>query len=219
MNDFQFNSRLIKHKFAKQSLNQISYRDEINTGIIISSNSTRIPVICINNGSYMRYVRRSNNLVVCNYENFNGMKLTKEKMVELLNISYFPIKVFYLNHVYYVGKAFLARVEPDGIKYLLIGTVPRKSDQNYSTKEVTMWVNSEVHSKKENRPEQVVINLFLSSFDGDIIITSDVVKYVGNKFNIPEFETIDEYEDFTKEFLFDVVESFRKDFNVESLVL
>lgn len=191
MKDLLFRDNLVEHKFARSYRNYLQYIPYIKSSINVSRLSKfRVPVIAEGNG----YHKREGRIGLVTHLQFEGMNATKDKMVELLNIARFPVKVNYGEHQYYVGKAFLARIEPDTeeVKYLLVGTF-----NNTLTKveDVTMWVASEVHTDKANRPAQVIINLFLADFKGDIIITPDVLKYVGDRIDIPEFSTLDEREE------------------------
>lgn len=192
MKDLLFQRNLREHKFAKAYRNNLQFRNFISSDINVSSNSVfRVPLIFLGDVFH----KNRGKIMLADYLQFDGMKPTKDKMIELLNISPLPVRVHYGEHFYYIGKAFLARIEPDTgeIKYLLIGTYSREEPSKVEN--VTMWVASEVHSDKTNRPAQVIINLFLAEFKGDIIITPDILRYVGDRIDIPNFSTLDERQE------------------------
>lgn len=200
MRDFNFRDQLIE--FPYRNRNYYSYGATIESSLLLA-NDKYVPFIV--NNSAIGY--QNGYLPICTDTQFRGRRITKDKVVEILNTAKMPLKVE-LNHVvYYVGKGYIGKSDSTNLTQidsipLLVYTYPRvpSPDFNeYEMSEVTLLVSPSY--KMEPKTIKTIVDQCIDESRGDVIITNSITKFVTGTLSIPKQTTISEKKRFDKEFV------------------
>lgn len=192
MRDLQFSNSLTSHRFARDYFNNYQFHGFIATPIIITPETAKnIPFIYYGHSVHRR---DDHKIKYSNSAQFNNMRVTKEKALEILETSPVPLKINYNGTLYLMGKAFIAEFNERGeVVPLMVGTVDRKDDvAQFSKRDITFYVAAHTQNNKEKRNIQVLISIYLQDHIGDIIVTPDIYKHIGERIRLPHFNTLSE---------------------------
>lgn len=125
--------------------------------------------------------------------------LTVKKIKEVMNSSRYPI-IFRIKGIhYYIGKGYLSTLhslaaEP---RILFIACI-NGSTTPTNLSQVKFFVNRIIFNDDTYKPILPAVKDFMNNHIGDVILTNDISKYVGEKINIPDGLTIAQREKYTK---------------------
>lgn len=202
MRDLLFHQELTQHRFARAIHNLYNHNSRQASTIIVTRDSKRaVPIITL--GSTFHY--ESGVIMYSRGVQFQDMRITKEKAIEVLETSAIPIIINYNKAQYLMGKGFLSEFSPSRfmfspstIKPLMIVAMRPNGTRMSDT---VAYVASEVHTIKENRSIQVLVNTFLEDYRQDIIQTVDILKYIGERIEIPQFPSFQQRKEYVDNLL------------------
>lgn len=140
------------------------------------------------------------NMTYCQSTNqLKGRLLTVKKIKEVMNTSRYPL-LFRIKDVwYYIGKGYISRVtnlnsEPTILFVATIkgGTNPR------DLSEVKFFVNRAVFTVEAFKPVVPVVKDFMNNHTGDVILTNNINKYIGESIQVPQNLSLSQLENYTK---------------------
>lgn len=201
MLSLSFDNQLRTH--VNRRNNDYRYDLLTETSIIIPPNAKRIPYIFKEPGNVHRelgVLRYSNNR-----SQLNGTKATKLQLAEVFNSARIPIIVRYTSFILLVGKGFLAELSPDGtVSPLVFVQSPNRDD--VELRDLEFIVDRKLYSS-EYRYIQSAVGIFIDSHVGEVLITPNIMKYLGEKIKVPRFSRLSERAAFVNNL---ILQSFNK---------
>lgn len=145
-----------------------------------------------------------NNIPIAQYTSFGGMALSKEKVVEVLNGAKVILKGKVGGIIVGLGKGVLTLLEPV-VKPILLITIPGKDYTANRLEDMTLLVNS---SYIELNPViKSVVSQMIRDVQGDVIMTSNINKYLTGSIKVPIIHTLGERKVITEQFIDNLLET------------
>lgn len=200
MRDLLFSNSLTTHRFARDYFNIYQFHGFVAMPITITPETIKnIPYIYFGHNVHRRDDQK---IKYSNAAQFNNMRVTKEKALEILETAPCPLKVSYNGTLYLMGKAFLAEFDERGnVVPLMVGTVDRNTTAVYDKRDFTFFVAAHTQNNKEKRNVQVLISIYLQDHLGDIVVTPDIYKHIGERIRLPHFNTLAEKRQYIDEMI------------------
>ena len=147
------------------------YQRGIDTYDLVLHHMNEIPVICYNTD-------RINDTYTIDYgsqESFRGRKLTKPKIVEVLQTSSWIQTVKYGDKLYFVAQGFLAEYGETPFENIIFLHSINKflNREDVLSCDINLYINKKYIHNPEFKKEEVLIKEFVNMCDGNIIYTSD----------------------------------------------
>lgn len=119
---------------------------------------------------------------------FRGRALTTKKIKEIMNTSRYPLAIKLKDNYYNIGKGFLSRKNRLGriidSELLFVACVDDRKSIHNDMSEVKFFISRKVYLE-ENKPILPAIKDFMNAHTGDVIITNDIRRYVGDTIKTP----------------------------------
>lgn len=148
--------------------------DSENYPVILQGSSTATNKITI---SYAYY-----------HNQFNSRVLTAKKIKEVMDSSRYPIMIKLREKTYFIGKGYMGyknnlfdRSEPEP---LFVACINGKNKYTNDLKQVKFFVNRKVFNE-DYKPMHPVVKDFINYHVGDVIITDEMEKYIGETIKLP----------------------------------
>jgi hypothetical protein len=194
MIDKIFSDRLEEHPFAKG--NQYDYSFLEPSFIRFSEQSKNVALIY----KEPRGFHQNGFLMYTEAGQLRSRTLNKERLSEIINTAHALIKVKYNNETFLAGKGVLSLFDEEykTLYILLIAMIPNKD--SWTENDITFYVSKRLR-RKEYKELQMIIDSLLDGNKGDIIYTEDISRYVGEKIEIPAFNTLSERRNYVNDLI------------------
>lgn len=132
---------------------------------------------------------RSGFLMYANTSQFRRRTITKERALHIINTARVLLKITYQREMYLMGKGFIGLFDERSRKVhmLFIATIP--NHDNWVDTDLKFY-ESKLLRTRDYRHIQVLAETLIGDHKGDIILTDDISKLVGDRLTIPAFETL-----------------------------
>lgn len=204
-----FRDSLINNKFNYQ--NEYYYGGLESLNIHYTKEDIEIPYILIAKDALKKAYHPDGELMFSTMERqLNGRSLTTNRLKEVLDSSRVPL-IFKIGGIrYLIGKGFLAEYNSkESISVLFLATVEQGKEIT-SISQVKYYISRNVYLARNKKIQPVIKDFMTLHTTGDILITSNVEKYVGHHVKFPSFKSITERKKYTSSIIDQCIDEIRK---------
>lgn len=213
----EFRNELVNNRYSYN--NNYVYANAESLGIIYPKSAKEIPFI-LKADIEARSFHKTDDIYEMYYSTYdrqlNGRTLTTNRIKEVLDSARCPILFKIGTGNYLIGKGFLAKyVSKSDYDVLFMATIPTAGTIT-SINEVKYYISRNIYLDI-NKKLQPVVKDFMALHKGEILITSDMSKYVGFNIEFPYFANISSKKAYTEEVLDYCLDEFSKGVTLKPL--
>lgn len=208
MLNLSFDNTLRQHQFRRQS--SYIYNELIESSIFVARTNRKVPLIF--RGPATSHAV-DGNLVYSLSRQFRGYKVTKLQLIEIFNTAPIPIIVPYMTYTLLVGKGFLARYDRTNVgnEMTVLVFVQAPNRPVIEVSDLDYIVDRKLYLA-ENRGIQSAIMPFIDTHTGEVLITPNIQKYLGDKVKLPRFANISQRRTHVDNLLLRAFEKVKEEF-------
>ncbi len=182
---YVFADRLREHPFARG--NDYDYSLQEPSALLFGEESKEVPLIY----KEPRGFHKNGQLMYTEAVQLRARALTREKVTEIVNTAHLLLKIRYAGEWWLMGKGFIALFDENAKKMqpLFVVTIPNHT--GWTDADVTFYLSKLLRTKAYKALQPVVESL-TEGHQGDLVYTSDLHKFVGDRMVLPPFKTLAE---------------------------
>lgn len=180
MTTLEFRDELVTHKFTAG--NRFNYTPKKYMNFLLTTDTAEEPFILRAklNGSR---VHGNDHIAFSGDDQQLGRRIISNlKLKEILDSARMPLIIRQANKTYLVGKGFLASYSRNRVQILFVAC-SRRGGSVTNVAQVKLYVSRELYTEPHKRVAQVIKGI-VGSHTGDVVITRDIMSYLGARLSI-----------------------------------
>lgn len=200
MISLEFKDSLTNNTFRYS--NTFNYRDLTSLGLFHRKGSIEMPYI-------MKNAAHADGLVYSNAPQFGGRVMSTAKLKEVADSAKVPLKFRLALRDYIIGKGFIGHLLSKGrCDYLFVACIEAEKKIT-DMKQVKYYVSRKVYLD-EHKKILPVVKDFMLLHGGDVVISSDIKKYIVNKLTLPTFTTLSKRKEYANKLVTKCLQDIKK---------